>query len=303
MHTVDALTGECESNIMISLQAEQGDCPMKHLIRLTDYTQNDIYDIFEIADEIGQGRYHEILKGKSVILFFPNSSIRTRVTFEKGIFLLGGQSILFPTETLDKKEDLRDVCGYLNNWADMIIARHKDIGVLERIAEYSKVPVINAMTDRNHPCEIMTDMYALSKIRQDFRKDKYLFCGQKGNIGLAWKEAVDVMGLDFAQCCPAGYEMEHVTVSHDINEAVVGKDIICTDSLPQDVLEDFRNCQVTKDVMKRANQGAVLNPCPPFFRGEEVSGDAIESEYFVGYEFKKYLLTVQQAIMVYCLIR
>lgn len=107
---------------------------MKNLIRLIDYTQNDIYDIFHIADEIVQGKHHEILKGKSVVLFFPSSSIRTRVTFEKGIFLLGGQSILFPTETLDKKEDLRDVCGYLNNWADMIIVRHREIGVLERIA-------------------------------------------------------------------------------------------------------------------------------------------------------------------------
>lgn len=265
--------------------------------------QNDIYDIFQIADEIGQGKHHDILNGKSVILFFPNSSIRTRVTFEKGIFLLGGQSILFPTETLDKKEDLRDVCGYLNNWADMIIARHGNISVLERMAEYSKVPVINAMTDINHPCEIMTDLYALSKIRKDITKDRYLFCGQKGNIGLAWKEAADVMGFDFSQCCPAGYEMENVTTYHDINEAVVGKDIICTDSLPQGVLEDFGSCQVTKDAMKRANDGAVLNPCPPFFRGEEVSRDAIESEYFVGYEFKKYLLTVQQAIMVYCMTR
>ena len=88
---------------------------MKNFIRLTEYHSDDIYDIFSIADEIGQEKYKGILNGKSVVLFFPNSSIRTRVTFEKGIYLLGGQPILFPSETLDKKEDLKDVCGYLNN--------------------------------------------------------------------------------------------------------------------------------------------------------------------------------------------
>lgn len=82
---------------------------MKHFLRLTDYTAKDILEIFKIADDIYQGNYNDFLKGKSVVLFFPNSSIRTRVTFEKGINLLGGQPILFPTETLDKKEDLTDV--------------------------------------------------------------------------------------------------------------------------------------------------------------------------------------------------
>ena len=272
---------------------------MKNFIRLTDYTASDIYDIFRIADEVLHGKYHDILKGKSVVLFFSSSSIRTRVTFEKGIYLLGGQPILFPTETLDKKEDLKDVCGYLNNWADMIIVRHKDINVLEKMAKYSEVPVINAMTDSNHPCEIVTDMYSLSKIRDDFVKDKYLFCGKSGNIGLAWTEASEVMGFDLSQCCGAGYEMDGVKIYHSIKEAVKGKDIICTDSLPADILNDFRECQVTREIMDMANENAVLNPCPPFYRGEEVSDDAIESEYFVGYEFKKNLLAVQQAVMIW----
>lgn len=275
---------------------------MKDLIRLTDYSQKDIYEIFNIADELQQGKYTDILKGKSVILFFPNSSIRTRVTFEKGIYLLGGQPILFPNETLDKKENRKDVCGYLNNWADMVIARHKDIGVLEQLAGYLSVPVINAMTDCNHPCEMLADMYALSKIRRDFIHDKYLFCGRKGNIGLAWKEASEVMGFELSQCCGRGYEMEGIQTYHHIEDAVKGKDIICTDSLPANALEAFQNCQVTKAMMDQANKGAVLNPCPPFYRGEEVSEDVIESEYFVGYEFKKCLLEVQQAVMVYCLM-
>lgn len=275
---------------------------MKNLIRLTDYKAKDVYEIFDIVNEIMQGKYKDILNGKTVVLFFPNSSIRTRVTFEKGIRLLGGQAVLFPSDTLDKKENSKDVIGYLNNWADVIVVRHKDIAMLETMSQYSKVPVINALTAINHPCEMLADMYALSKIRKDFTKDKYLFCGLKGNIGLAWKEAADVMGFELSQCCADGYEMEGVPVYHNIVDAIIGKDIVCTDSLPSDVLEKSSGCQVTKAVMEKANKGAVLNPCPPFYRGEEVSGDVIDSEYFVGYEFKKYLLEIQQAVIIYCMI-
>ena len=121
----------------------------------------------------------------------------------------------------------------------------------------------------------IADMYALSKIRTDFTKDSYLFCGMNGNIGLP--------------------------VCHKIEDAIIDKDIICTDSLPHEVLPAFADCQITKNIMEKANPGALLNPCPPFFCGEEVSEDAIASEYFVGYEFKKCLLEIQQAVLVYCM--
>ncbi len=278
---------------------------MKDLIRLTDLQSSEIYEIFNIADEISTGKYNGFLNGKSVILYFPASSIRTRVTFEKGIYLLGGQPIRFPNDVLEKKEDFRDVCGYLNNWADIVIVRHRDIQLIEKFAAYSKTPVINAMTDINHPCEILSDMYALSKIRDNFISDKYLFCGKSGNIGLAWKEASKVMGFDLSQCCGSGYgyEMDDVQVYHDIKAAIKGKDIICTDSLPASEFNDFREYRITKEVMDMANKGAVLNPCPPFYRGEEVSDDVIQSEYFVGYEFKKSLLVVQQAVMIWCMMQ
>lgn len=276
---------------------------MKHFIRLTDYKASDIFEIFSIVEEMKKGEYSEVLKGKTVIMFFPESSIRTRVSFEKGIHLLGGQVILFSPETLDKREELQDVCGYLNNWADLVIIRHKNIEVLEKLAEYLSVPVINAMTDVNHPCEIVSDMYALSQIRKNFLEDNYLFCGEKGNIGLAWKEAAQCMGFSLEQCCGTGYEIEELVTYDNINKAVINKDIVCTDSLPTNVLEEFKQCQVTKEAMSMANEGAILNPCPPFYREEEVTADVINSEFFVGYTFKKCLLEVQQAIMIYCLIR
>ena len=274
---------------------------MKNLIRLTEYTKNDILNIFKIADSLQRGDYKNFLENKTVVMFFPASSIRTRVTLEKGINLLGGRTVLFPTEALDKKENIKDVIGYLNNWADVIVVRHKDISKLQESAEYSRVPIINAMTDINHPCEVLSDLYILSKIREDYVNDKILFCGRSCNIGLAWKEITDVMKIDFSQCCPNGYEMEGVRTYSDIRTAVCGKDIICTDSLPAEYLDAFRDYIVTREIMDMANDGALLNPCPPFYRGEEVSPDVIDSPYFVGYEFKKHLLEIQQAIIIYCM--
>lgn len=274
---------------------------MHHFVRLTDFCPDDVLRIFRMADEIKQGMHTGFLKGKSIVLFFPASSIRTRVTFEKGIYLLGGQPILFPSDTLDKKEDIRDVCGYLNQWADAVVVRHKDIHLLEKMAEYLTVPLINAMTDVNHPCEVMGDMYALSQMRKDFLKDQFLFVGKCGNIGLAWKEAADVMCFSLEQCCAKGYEIDGVRVHYDIETAIQGKDIICTDALPTKDLPAFQRCQVTLDAMKNANEDALLNPCPPFYRGEEVDAQVLESPYFVDYSFKKCLLEVQQAIILDCM--
>ena len=274
---------------------------MKHFLRLTDIDFSTLKEIFACADTIhAQGA---VLAGKSVVLFFPATSIRTRVTFEKGIALLGGQPILFPSDTLDKKEKIRDVVGYLNNWADVLIVRHNSLALLDKIASYSTVPVINAMTDENHPCEILSNLYALSKLRANYTKLCYTFVGANHNIGKAWHEAARAFGLNFRQCCPVGkgYEIAGAEVFHDLDAAMHGSDIVLTDSLPASMLPDFLPYQITLDAMKKANKNALLNPCPPFFRGEEVSADAIESPYFVGYAFKKSLLAVQQAIIAYVL--
>ena len=272
---------------------------MRHMIRLSDFTKEEVSHIFDIADEIKQGKYKNYLQGKTVVMFFPPSSIRTRVTFEKGIHLLGGQSILFTPDALDKKEEIRDVVGYLNNWADVVIVRHKDIHILEQMKVHANMPIINAMTDRNHPCEMMADMYALSKIRDNFVNDKYLFVGAAGNIGYAWNEAAELMGFSMEQCCPVGYEIEGLVTHRNLYDAVKGKDIVCTDSLSSDKIEEFKNLQVTLRNMKMTNKDAILNPCPPFYRGEEVASDVIDSAYFVGYHFKKTLLEIQLAIIIF----
>ena len=157
------------------------------------------------------------------------------------------------------------------------------------------------MTDENHPCEILSDLYALSRIRQDFRRDYYLFIGETGNIGRDWKEAADVLGLSFVQCCPQGFETDGVKVFHDLDEAMADADIVCTDAWPGKHREAFRTFQVTKRRMEAARPGALLNPCPPFTRGGEVSEDVIDSDFFAGYSFKSCLLEVQQAVLLSCL--
>lgn len=275
---------------------------MKHFIHLNDFSKQEILHIFELADRLkADGGCSNCLKGKTIVLFFPESSIRTRVSFEKGIKMLGGDTILFPSEALDKKEDIKDVIRYLENWVDLVIVRHKDLSLIEYMAEHSHIPIINAMTAVNHPCEILTDLYSLSKKYVDYSEKKFLFMGSRGNIGNTWKEASELVGFNFTQCCPRGYEIDGASVCYDIDKAVVGKDIICTDSIPSAAKNDFEGYQITLERLKYANVDACLNPCPPFFRGEEVSANAIDSEFFVGYEFKKSLLEVQQAIICYLL--
>lgn len=272
------------------------------LIYLNDFSKEEIYEIFKIADQFAnKENTAKPLEGKTVVLFFPESSIRTRVTFEKGIRELGGETILFPPSALDKKEKIKDVIGYLENWVDAIVVRHSDINVVKNMAEHAKISVINAMTSENHPCEILSDLYALSKIYEVFESKKFLFIGANGNIGNSWKEASEVMGFELEQCCPIGYGLNNIKVHTNIEDAVVGKDIICTDSIPKQAKEDFKGYQITLQHMQKANSGAILNPCPPFYRGEEVSEDVINSAYFVGYGFKKALLPVQQAILCYLL--
>ena len=274
---------------------------MKHFLELRSISFSTMNEIFSIADTIDDNK--NFLTSKSVVLFFPNSSIRTRVTFEKGIAALGGQPILFSSDALDKREEIRDVVGYLNNWADCLIVRHNCFEYIQDIAKYSAVPVINAMTSENHPCEILSDLYSISKRTDDYLSLQYTFIGKCGNIGNTWFDASRALGFRFRQCCPKArkYEIPGADIVYELDTALQGSDVILTDSLPIEAREDFKPYQITIYAMSKANSKAILNPCPPFYRGEEVSADVVDSPFFVGYQFKASLLTVQQALIVYLL--
>lgn len=149
--------------------------------------------------------------------------------------------------------------GYIQNWADAVIVRHRDISMLEIMANTLSIPVVNAMTDENHPCEIMSDLYTLSKIRTDYLRDNYLFVGADGNIGRAWKEVAEAFGFSLNQSSPSRYQIPGVSCNENLKEAIVGKDIICTDSIPSSMIDDFKNHQISKGLMSMANENAILN--------------------------------------------
>ncbi len=270
---------------------------MKHFIRLNDLNIQDVQAIFRLADEFRAGKHRGCLQDGTIALFFPESSIRTRITYERGIYLMGGQSVLFPPSSLDKKEDVGDVVAYLSNWVSGIVVRHKNIALLDKMANNKMIPVINAMTDVNHPCEMLSDVYALSKIFPDVSKLKILFVGACGNIALAWKEAAALFGFELTQSCPPKYAMDGVENIPDLKQAAVGKDVICTNSLSADKLPDFAGYQITPEIMQSSGC-KLLNPCPPFYRGEEVSAEVVQDDRygFVGYDFKSRNISQTESI-------
>jgi ornithine carbamoyltransferase len=262
--------------------------------------------IFEMADQL-RNQSEMLLEGKTFALFFPESSIRTRLSFEKGIKTLGGACIVFPPSSLDKREALMDVSNYIGNWADAIVVRHQEYDKVCELAKGSNVPIINGMTSNNHPCEILSDLYSISRLREDYLKLTYTFVGGDGNILNSWIAAADLFGFTLNHVSIEEYKVKENSASYQFFtslEAVLEvSDIVLTDPLPKELRVDayYKKYQITLDRMKQCRSKSMLNPCPPFYRGEEVSEDVIESEYFVGYKFKENLIYVQQAIILYCL--
>jgi ornithine carbamoyltransferase len=285
----------------------EGGCIEVNLLDIEKLTEHQIMEIFQLADALRLGEAPYSLKGKTILLFFPESSLRTRVSFEKGIKDLGGESILFPPAALDKREELSDVIRYMENWVDCVVVRHGEYERLVELSRSASIPVINAMTAYNHPCEILSDLYAVSRLRADYKELVYTFVGPAGNISRTWMHIAKVMGLSFHQVCTAGHELgepgPHYSFNTELEPVLSESDIILTDSLPGGLLTDayIRQYQITLERMRLAKPGAMLNPCPPFYRNQEVSADSVASPYFVGHGFKKSLLYVQQAVILYCL--
>jgi ornithine carbamoyltransferase len=270
---------------------------MRSLIRLDDWSVSDLDEVFRLADEYRAGRVSRF--SGCVVMFFPPTSLRTRVSFERGAAMMNLQPIVFPSETLNKREELADVIQFIQLWADAIVLRHPDITKLEQLATVSTIPVINAMTDINHPCEVLSDIYAL-RSRCEIRRARFVFVGADGNILRAWLEAARVLDLDLIQCCPADCAAPGATWTQDVHEAVQTADVILTDTCDPDDIR-LKPYQITAKLLDEAPKGVIFNPCPPFTRGVEMSADALAHPAFVGYQFKSALLPVQQAIMAFCI--
>jgi len=276
-----------------------------NFIRVTDMTVQDIKRIFTVADSLRTGGAITSLSGRTAVMFFPESSIRTRITFEKGLHCMGITPILFPSSALDKREDIADVTGYIENWADLLIIRHPSIEKIESISKCSQIPVINAMTSQNHPCEILSDIYSIRDRNTNYSNLAYTFVGENSNILHSWIEASEVFGFRLNHVSLPENEVDDAGKNYfffdNLNDIISHTDVLLTDPLTEKYRNEeyYRKFQITLKLLQKGKNDLLFNPCPPFYRGEEVSSDAISSEYFVGYSFKKNLLYVQQAIMAY----
>ncbi|WP_047152895.1 ornithine carbamoyltransferase, partial [Aneurinibacillus tyrosinisolvens] len=235
-----------------------------NLLSINDLSQLQISDIFDLTDKLKLHNDANVLSGKTFILFFPESSIRTRITFEKGIKDLGGECILFPPESLDKREQLRDVIQYIENWADGVIIRHSDLSKIEELSKYASIPIINGMTSDNHPCEILSDLYSISKIKENYRDLVYTFVGGAGNISRAWMNIAKVMDLKFNHVCTSGNELckdnRNYKFHTDLETVLVSSDVILTDSLSSDLRtsEYINKYQITLERMKLTKTHSIL---------------------------------------------
>lgn len=178
-----------------------------NLLNIKELSEIQVNEIFNLTIKIKQKDNSNVLNRKSFVLFFPESSLRTRITFEKGIKDLGGETILFSPESLDKREKLEDVIQYISNWTDGVIIRHSDLSKLQELSRYSPVPIINAMTSENHPCEILSDLFSISERKGNYRDLVYTFVGPASNISRSWMNIAEIMDLKFNQVCTTGFEL------------------------------------------------------------------------------------------------
>jgi ornithine carbamoyltransferase len=259
----------------------------------------------------------QALSGKRVALWFYGEGFRNRLAFELGAKEMGAAVAYVPGE-LGVQEPIEDIAGYLQNWFSMLVLRTKRHEDLLEVAARSTVPVINARTDRTHPCEVLGDLLYLRERRGTLEEVKVAFVGEASNLCMSWLEAAAVLPIRVFQVCPVGYEADaahlaslrtgaagELQVTHDLESALVDVDLIYTDCWPKGagaeeqgrIKEAFLPYQVNLEHLDCLGAGGVFLPCPPVTRGEEVSAEAMRSPRCQNHAAKDNLLHVQNAIM------
>ena len=290
---------------------------MRKLTSIRHLSEKDIYGLLDFADQLKvrfhRGLNYKPLTGKTVITSFPPTSLRTRISYETGINQLGGQSINLQVEFNDH-EILEDRMKYLNNWVDFLVIRHPEQELIEKISNYARFGVVNAMSKKYHPCEILGDAQSIRERRGELKNLKFVYVGMASNIGNSWFELAAKLDLNMTQICVPGYEVEKeifenakanskgdILIEHDLEKGIDGADIILTDSwMKIDNQEDlalWEGYRLTLENLKRANKSCLVNPCPPFIRGQEISAEVIQSDYFIGYKCKENLMHIQKAVL------
>ena len=294
----------------------------KDFLTFLDYSGSEISSLLDLAlrlrEEHRSGQMPGYLSGKSIALIWDAEGFRNRAAFELGIARMGGSGIQVPGR-LDERESIEDVTAYLDNWFDAIVARTRTHAAMQRLAEAARIPVVNARTDFNHPCEILGDLAFIRGLGRELVGLKVAFVGEATNLCHPWFEAAARLPIRVVQVCPKGYAAEpgwlaelqqdaagELAVTHDMQEGLKDADVIYTDCWPrrssdeehQRISRLFTPYQIALDSLAQAKPDVLFLPCPPVHRGEEVSGEVMKSPACRVYEAKEYLLHAQNAVLV-----
>lgn len=294
----------------------------KDLISLADLSAEEILRLLDLADELKRklksGETCQPLKGQTLAMIFEKPSLRTRLTFETGIFQLGGQGLFVETR-LGQRESVPDVARNLDRWVDGIMARTFSHDAVLQLAEYASVPVINALTDELHPCQILADAQTLREHKGDFDGRKVTFVGDGNNVFASWLNFAARIPIDLTLVCPEGYGPNpeilafaqreargEIIVTNDPKAGVPGSDVVYTDvwaSMGQEEEQAARKAvfapyQVNAELMALAKSDALFMHCLPAHRGEEVTDEVVDSKQSVVFDEAENRMHAQKAVMV-----
>lgn len=296
----------------------------RHFLALHDYSKEELDGLLVLAKELKakqkHGIPHRLLDGKSVALIFEKASTRTRVSFEVGVFQLGGHGLFMSagTSQMGRGEPIKDTARVLARYCDGIMIRTFGQEIVEEFATYSDVPVINGLTDLFHPCQIMADLQTVIEHKGGYAGLKFAWVGDGNNMANTWIEAAVILGFDLALACPQGYEPDaavlawaqatapgRITLTGDPKVVVKAADVINTDvwaSMGQESEQEerekaFAGYCLDDSLVQLAQPDCIVLHCLPAHRGEEISDSVIEGKNSVVWDEAENRLHMQKAIM------
>lgn len=298
---------------------------VRHFLTLKDLSPAELHQVVESAIALKKahraGTQQPVFAGKVLAMIFEKSSTRTRVSFEAGMAQLGGSALfLSPSDTqLGRGEPIEDSARVISRMADIIMIRTFGHDKIERFAQYSDVPVINALTDSFHPCQLLADIQTFVEHRGAIQGKTVAWIGDGNNMCHSWINAAVQFDFQLRIACPAGYEPNaqlvesagsRIALTTDPVEAVSGADLVTTDvfaSMGQETeqqtrLEHFASFQVNHQLMSGAADNALFMHCLPAHRGEEVSAELLEDKNIsVVWDEAENRLHAQKALMMFML--
>ena len=297
---------------------------MKHLLKLLDLTGEEILDILNLADQLKyekkNGILHRRLEGKSLGMIFQKSSTRTRISFEAGMFQLGGQALYLNATDMQIKrgEPVEDTARVLSRYIDGIMIRTFDQSEVEALAEHGDIPIINGLTDFCHPCQILADLMTVREYKGALEGLKMCYIGDGNNMANSLIVGGLKTGMSVSVACPEGYDPDPIILDfakdfpdfalrRDPMEAAQGTDVIFTDvwaSMGQEGEMEKRRAafegiyQVNAKLLSAANDDCMVQHCLPAHRGEEITAEVFEQHAAEIFEEAENRLHAQKAVMV-----